>query len=421
MYLFAADIRRLQVIVLCVIAALAAILAVPAQAATYPAGFEERTIASGLTGPVGVAWTPDGRMLVIEKDGRLKVAPAAGGAPTTVLDISARVSSYWDRGLLGVAVDSAFASNRYIYLLYTYEVNPLTPDSSGADISRLSRFELSPTNQVSNEVVLLGTWNGGACPAPSNTVDCIPSEGASHSIGSVRSAPDGTLCVGSGDASSFWNVDPLALRTYDEQSMPARSSTWTATAAGWPATRSARPRRTSTTSARSCTPRASATHSGSSSARAASLVVGDVGWDTREEVDFISAGGKSYGWPCYEGTIRHAGLQRPLRMPAEYAKEGTANAHAPPVHDYRTTARPRRVLAGPDLHGERVSQRLPRHDLLRRLRRRLHQATAWSANGLRSRRWRPSPRAGLARTSRRRRTATSPTRTSATARLAPGR
>ena len=89
MSLLAANIRRLQVIVLCAIAALAAIFAVPAQAATYPAGFEERTIASGLTGPVGVAWTPDGRMLVIEKDGRLKVAPAAGGAPTTVLDISA--------------------------------------------------------------------------------------------------------------------------------------------------------------------------------------------------------------------------------------------------------------------------------------------------------------------------------------------
>ena len=140
--------RRLQVLALCVIAALAAIFAASAQAASYPSGFEERTIAPGLTGPVGVAWTPDGRMLLIEKDGRLKVAPAAGGAPTTVLDITGRVNSYWDRGLLGVAVDSDFANNHYIYLLYTYDTHQLTPDGSDAVISRLSRFELSATNQV---------------------------------------------------------------------------------------------------------------------------------------------------------------------------------------------------------------------------------------------------------------------------------
>ena len=76
-----ANTRRLQVLALCVIAALAAIFAAAAEAASYPTGFEERTIASGLTGPVGAAWTPDGRMLVIEKDGRLKVAPAAAARP----------------------------------------------------------------------------------------------------------------------------------------------------------------------------------------------------------------------------------------------------------------------------------------------------------------------------------------------------
>ena len=47
-----------------------------------------------------------------------------------MLDITGRVNSYWDRGLLGVAVDSDFANNRYIYLLYTYDIHQLTPDSS---------------------------------------------------------------------------------------------------------------------------------------------------------------------------------------------------------------------------------------------------------------------------------------------------
>ena len=68
---------------------------------------------------------------------------------------------------------------------------------------------------------ILGSHDG-PCPAPSNTVDCIPSEGFSHSIGSVRSAPDGTLWVGSGDASSLNFVDELALRTYDTQSMAGK-------------------------------------------------------------------------------------------------------------------------------------------------------------------------------------------------------
>ena len=96
-------------------AAVAAILlCVPATAgaATYPAGFEERTIVSGLNLPTGIAWAPDGRMFVIEKGGLLKVVPAGGidgdhGPRTSATE----VNSYSDRGLLGIAVDSSFASN----------------------------------------------------------------------------------------------------------------------------------------------------------------------------------------------------------------------------------------------------------------------------------------------------------------------
>ena len=54
--------------------------------------------------------------------------------------------------------------------------------------------------------------NTPPCPAPSNTVDCIPADSDSHSIGTVRSAPDGTLWVGNGDGSDWSRVDPRALR-----------------------------------------------------------------------------------------------------------------------------------------------------------------------------------------------------------------
>ena len=344
--------RRLQVLALCVIAALAAIFAASAQAASYPTGFEERTIASGLTGPVGVAWTPDGRMLVIEKDGRLKITPAAGGAPATVLDITARVNSYWDRGLLGVAVDSDFASNRYIYLLYTYDTHPLTPDSSDAAISRLSRFELSPTNQLSNEAVLLGTWAGAACPAAVEYGRLHPL-GRAHRTRSARSARRPT-------GRSTWDrAMRRASRTSTRRpcgpttSSPcrARSFTSTATAAGspnhpfCPANANLDQVCTKLYAKGFRNPYRFTLRPGGG------LAVGDVGWDTREEVDFISVGGKSYGWPCYEGTIRTPGYSALAECQAEYAKEGTANAHTPPVHDYLHNGASAAVLGGPTYQG----------------------------------------------------------------------
>ena len=71
-------------------------------------------------------------MRVVSADGLLRREP--------VLDISDHVNSYWDRGLLGIAVDPTFASNRFVYLLYTYEANAINP--SGAKTSRLVRIRV---------------------------------------------------------------------------------------------------------------------------------------------------------------------------------------------------------------------------------------------------------------------------------------
>ena len=84
---------------------------VTADAVTYPAGFEERPIVEGLTAPTGMAWAPDGRLFVIEKEGRLKVVAPGGSSAVPVYDLSNEVNSYWDRGLLGIAVDSSYATN----------------------------------------------------------------------------------------------------------------------------------------------------------------------------------------------------------------------------------------------------------------------------------------------------------------------
>ena len=142
----------------------------PARATTLPAGFAEETLAAGLTQPTAVAWTPDGRMLVAEKPGRLKVVNPSSTSATTVLDISSRVNSDSDRGLLGLAVDTAYATNQYVYLLYAYELNPLTPDGDGAMVSQLLRIKLSAASVVSDETVLLGSYTSGPCPTAAESM-----------------------------------------------------------------------------------------------------------------------------------------------------------------------------------------------------------------------------------------------------------
>src|SRR3979409_686091 len=84
---------------------------------TLTGGFDRQTLVTGLTRPTAVAWAPDGRMFIAEKDGGGRVTDSNGALdPNPVIDISAQVNTYGDRGLLGIAVDSSYASNHYVYL-----------------------------------------------------------------------------------------------------------------------------------------------------------------------------------------------------------------------------------------------------------------------------------------------------------------
>ena len=90
------------------VAALA--LAAPqAQAATYPQGFSERTVFSGLTNPTAVRFASDGRVFVAEKSGLIKVFDSLSDAqPDVFADLRTQVHNFWDRGLLGLALDPDF-------------------------------------------------------------------------------------------------------------------------------------------------------------------------------------------------------------------------------------------------------------------------------------------------------------------------
>ncbi len=85
-----------------------------ASAATYPAGFSEELVASGLNAPTAMALAPDGRLFVCEQGGNLRIIKNGVLLPTPFLSLT--VSSIGERGLLGVAFDPNFSTNNRIYV-----------------------------------------------------------------------------------------------------------------------------------------------------------------------------------------------------------------------------------------------------------------------------------------------------------------
>jgi glucose/arabinose dehydrogenase len=88
------------------------------------AGDDERsdldlvTITADLEHPWGMAFLPDGRVLVTERPGRLRIIERDGqkGPPIAGVPV---VEAKGQGGLLDVALDPAFATNRLVYLAYT--------------------------------------------------------------------------------------------------------------------------------------------------------------------------------------------------------------------------------------------------------------------------------------------------------------
>jgi glucose/arabinose dehydrogenase len=90
------------------------------------------TVASGLVRPWALAFLPDGRMLVTERPGRVRVVSASGelSEPLAgVPDVAARGQG----GMLDVAVDPDFANNRFVYLTFS---EPGEGETAGTAVAR---------------------------------------------------------------------------------------------------------------------------------------------------------------------------------------------------------------------------------------------------------------------------------------------
>jgi len=79
------------------------------------------TVASGLVHPWALAFLPDGRMLVTERPGRMRVASAQGQLSPPLQGVPA-VWAVGQGGLLDVVTDAAFAHNATIYFCYAEPV-----------------------------------------------------------------------------------------------------------------------------------------------------------------------------------------------------------------------------------------------------------------------------------------------------------
>ena len=118
-----------------VLAGLLALAAAPSVAQSQPSP-KAQTVASGLQNPWAVAFLPDGRFLVTERPGRLRVVNADGQVQPAVQGLP-EVAAGGQGGLLDVITDSAFASNRTIYFCFS-EPGKGTTNSTALARARLS-------------------------------------------------------------------------------------------------------------------------------------------------------------------------------------------------------------------------------------------------------------------------------------------
>ena len=260
-------------------------------AATVPGGFEDLKVADVFL-PTALEWLPDGHMLVTTQPGQLKVYNG-GSFVTNALDLSDRICSNSERGLLGVAVDPAYTTTKHIFLFYT-------ANTTSACRNRVSRFTMSGNIVVSgSERILL-------------TAD--PASAGNHNGGDLHFGKDGTLyislgdggcdpygggCAGSNNAARDRNsLFGKILRINKDGSIPGTNP--------YIGSNSARCNVSGNTSATWCretfawglrNPFRFAMDPNSASIR---FFINDVGQNRWEEVD-NGVKGADYGWSCREG------------------------------------------------------------------------------------------------------------------------
>jgi glucose/arabinose dehydrogenase len=288
-----------------------------------PYGFIQDTVVLGLDRPTSFALLPDGRILIAEKSGVVRVAVNGQLLPDPFIDISTEVNDSSDRGLLGIAVHPDWPNTPYVYLAHTYdppEIKDRNP--AGARVSRVVRLSADPNNLnvalPGSGVVLLGTNStaehvgnpdqGDTEPftcfddAGGFVRDCIAAEGTAHSLDYVKFGPDGALYVSSGDGIVNSKGNSRALNPDSLNGKILRINP--ITGEGYPDNPffdgDPNSNRSKVFAMGMRNP-----FRFTIDPRDGQVIVGDVGNSNWEEIN-RGGGGSNFGWPCYEGPFEAA-------------------------------------------------------------------------------------------------------------------
>lgn len=264
-------------------------------------------INSGLTQPLGLGAAPgDARLFVLEKGGAIRVIEGGVLQATPFLDLSSRVNTAGERGLLGLAFDPGFAANGRFY------VNYIDKDSLNTVVARYRVNELGAAV---------------ADPASAQTILSITQPGFSNHKGgwlAFRPGDSSNLYIATGDGGS--SNDPSG-NGQNGSSLLGKMLRIDVSGAG-----------------AGYTVAASNPFVGSASVRPEIWALGlrnpfrnsfdrqtgdfwiaDVGQSLREEINFEAGsdpGGHNYGWRLREGTLPTPGVG------------GNAPGLTEPVFDY---------------------------------------------------------------------------------------
>lgn len=134
-------------------------------------------IAKNLEIPWAIAFLPDGRMLLTERPGRVRIILNDGALQKEPLVTISGVRQIGEGGLLGIALHPNFEKNHFVYLYYTY-------GERGSNIlNRVVRYIFDKDLLKDEKIIVDGI------PASSN-----------HDGGRIKFGPDGYLYVATGDA-----------------------------------------------------------------------------------------------------------------------------------------------------------------------------------------------------------------------------
>ncbi|SFU42958.1 PQQ-dependent sugar dehydrogenase [Nitrosospira multiformis] len=294
-----------------------------------PAAFAQlqtRIVASGLDHPL-FATSPagDSRLFIVEQGGLIKILQNGTVQPAPFLDLSGSVNTEGERGLLGMAFDPNFASNRRFYVDYidktslntvvaTYQVSATRPNV--ADItSRQTVLTVQQPEFNNHKAGWLGfrpgesrnlyiaTGDGGSHDDPGNRAqnlssnlgkilrvdvssDHLPNDPTQYGY----AIPDGNVTGGNPEIYAY------GLRNPFRDSFDRENGTF---------------------------------------------YIGDVGQNAREEID-IGAAGANYGWRRFEGTL------------VNFPNDPQIPNHTPPIFEYNHTADGASVIGGYVYRGSEI-------------------------------------------------------------------